>query len=199
MGRLARFIHFFTDNEPYKGVPGDYTEIKGITYDGNVYYEIGDLKLTGADTLRFSFSATAACNVIGCYTTMDAQTNFSVYASTSDGAKYLRYDGGTYYSYITTNKKYNIVITPMGATGFEQESTWTKKDFTAVSDLCIGTTSTTATSAKLKGTLYGKVVVDGRFDGIPCKRNSDNAIGYYDTVSKTFYENEGTGTPVEYT
>ena len=29
---------------------------------------------------------------------------------------------------------------------------------------------------------------------IPCYRKSDNAIGMYDTVSKTFYGNSGTGT-----
>ena len=28
---------------------------------------------------------------------------------------------------------------------------------------------------------------------IPAKRNSDNAVGMWDTVSKTFFENAGTG------
>ena len=32
------------------------------------------------------------------------------------------------------------------------------------------------------------------FNGIPCKRNSDSAIGLYDTVSQTFFANSGTGT-----
>lgn len=32
------------------------------------------------------------------------------------------------------------------------------------------------------------------FDGIPCYRKSDNVIGIYDLVSKTFFTNAGTGT-----
>ena len=53
--------------------------------------------------------------------------------------------------------------------------------------MCIGTTAIDASSAKLKGNLLGAFVVDGRFNGIPCKRKSDDALGYYDTVSKQFF------------
>ena len=31
------------------------------------------------------------------------------------------------------------------------------------------------------------------FHGIPAKRNSDNVLGMWDTVSKTFFTNQGTG------
>ena len=47
----------------------------------------------------------------------------------------------------------------------------------------------------MRGTFYGNVEVEGpnglRFKGIPCERLSDGEIGYYDTVSKTFYEPVG--------
>ena len=33
-----------------------------------------------------------------------------------------------------------------------------------------------------------------KFNGVPAKRNSDNAIGLYDTVTNTFFTNKGTGT-----
>ena len=45
--------------------------------------------------------------------------------------------------------------------------------------------------------IYSFVIKDNAntlFNGIPAKRNSDNAIGMYDTVTQTFFTNSGTGT-----
>ena len=144
--------------------------------------------------IKFSFSVTAACNVLGCYTNTSATTNYSLYVGTTNTAKYLRYNGGAYNSYVTANQKYDMVITPNGATGISNV-TWTKQNFTSDSDLCIGTTSLNATSAKLKGTLYGNIEVVGRLKLIPCIRASDNVVGYYDTHSSTFYE-PAAGSPI---
>lgn len=178
-------------------LPDGYTKIAGITMNNGPYYVITGFKLKGSDTLRFSFSATDACNILGCYTTGSAQTNYSLYVGLNT-AKYMRYNGGTYDSAIVVNTKYDVVMSPTGSTGIQNPSTWTEKDFTAASDMCVGTTSTGATSAKLKGTLYGDLVVDGRLRLIPCKRTSDGEIGYYSPQTETFYENQGSGTPTEY-
>jgi len=35
--------------------------------------------------------------------------------------------------------------------------------------------------------------IEGVFDGVPAKRNSDNVVGMYDTVSNTFFINNGSG------
>ena len=52
--------------------------------------------------------------------------------------------------------------------------------------------------AHMVGRIYSaKIWSDGTnlsFNGIPAKRNSDGAIGMYDTVTKTFFTNAGTGT-----
>ena len=77
----------------------------------------------------------------------------------------------------------------------KSDSTWTEKTFESTGDLCIGTTSPTATSSKMVGDIIGNVVVDGRLKLIPCERLSDNELGYYDAVSGTFYEPTG-GTPI---
>ena len=175
-------------------LPSAYSEVKGFTMNNNCYFTITNFKMQGSDTLRFSFAATDACNVIGCYTNGTATTNYSMYVGTTDSAKYLRYNGGTYSSYIVSGKRYDVKITPTGSVGVESPETWTAKTFTAVSDLCVGTTSTGATSAKLIGSLYGPIIVDGRLRLIPCKRTSDNKLGYYDTVGGTFYA-PATGTP----
>ena len=186
---------YIGSNQVY-GVPAGYTRLAGITYAANTYYEITGFRLRGSDTVRFSASFDKACNVFGCYTTTSAQDNYSLYISTSSGSKYLRYNGGTYASYVATAQfgtRYDIVITPTGSSGLPNTNdSWTAQDFTASSDMCIGTTSTGATSSKFDGDMYGDFVVDGRFRGVPVKRNSDNKVGYYDVYSDTFYAPVGT-------
>ena len=43
---------------------------------------------------------------------------------------------------------------------------------------------------------YFKIKDNGKlvFWGIPVRRNSDGVLGMYDVISKTFFDNDGTGT-----
>ena len=177
-------------------LPTGYRRILGMTMNNNCYYEITGFKMNGSDTLRFSFTRTGAnaCNVLGTYDGTSAQTNYSLYAAATNSA-YLRYNGGTYNSYAIADKKYNVVLTPTGSDGMETDSTWTAKTFTSTTNLCIGTTSPSATSSKMVGDIHGSVVVDSRLELIPCERVSDSEIGYYDPNTDTFYEPIGT-TPI---
>lgn len=175
--------------------PDRYRKLTGIQFDGNVVFDTG-MRLFGSDTLQFSFLVTKACNVLGCYTTIDSQTNFSLYATTSSGGKYLRYNGGTYNSYIAINTRYDVTITPSGSFGMRTDSGWAEKTFETDSDLLIGTTSYSATSAKLTGNLYGDVIISGRALFSPYQRMSDNAIIYVDMYTGKEFANVGTGTPV---
>lgn len=181
------------------GLPDGYTKVKGFSFNSDCYFVVTDLKLQGSDTVKFSMVPNAACNVFGCYTTSDANNNYSLYVSTANNAKYLRYDGATYKSKFANGdlgQRYDITITPTGSHGFPegQDDTWTEATFEASTDMCIGTTATNASSAKFKGDLIGAFIVEDKFKGIPCKRDSDNVLGYYDTVSKTFFEPTA-GTP----
>lgn len=200
MGRLARFIRFYTEENDGNGgsiLPDGYKRVLGFDFASNCYYVIDNFKLTSNDTVKFSFSVDKACNVFGCYTTTDATTNYSLYASTSSNAKYLRYGSGTYNSYFASSnlsKRFNVSITPTGSHGMPVDDEWGEGDFTAVSDLCIGTTSPGATSAKLDGCIYGDFIVVGKLKLIPCERISDGVLGYYDKYSNTFYE-PSVGTP----
>lgn len=177
------------------GVPIGYRRLTGIEFDGNVWYDT-NMYLQGSDTLKFAFEASVACNVLGCYTDASAQTNFSLYVSTSGTAKYLRYNGGTYNSSITANTRYDVILTPTGSDGMKVDSTWTAKTFTTPTTMMIGTTSVGATSAKLTGALYGDIEVVGREKLIPVKRASDGAIGYWMESAGVFLANLGTGIPV---
>lgn len=176
------------------GVPDGYRRLTGVQFDGGVWYE-SNLYLQGSDTLRFSFEASIACNVLGCYTTATAQTNFSLYAALTAGSSYLRYNGGTYDSAIDVNTRYDVTMTPTGSHGMKNDSSWTAQTFTAESKMCIGTTSLAAQSAKLTGKLYGDVEVEGRELFIPVERLSDNKILYWASIGGYFMENLGGGTP----
>lgn len=201
-GKLPRFLAFaIMAQPPAPDLPDGYRKIKGLSMKADTYFVITGFKLKGSDTVKISFSANKACNVFGCYTTTGATDNYSLYISTTANAKYLRYDGGTYKSYFPPEAlgvRVDAVITPTGSTGLPQNDTWTEADFDASADMCIGTTSPDATSSKLDGNIWGDVIVAGRFHGIPCERESDNALGYYDTISETFYE-PAAGTPTEIT
>ena len=198
MSRLSRFIHFFADEDEdnIQRLPAGYKRLVGLGFNNNTFYEITGFNLRGSDTVKFSFSSTAACNVFGCYTDSSAQDNYSLYLSTTSGNKYLRYNGGTYLSYLSNANKgvrFDVTITPTGTYGMPDDSTWAEKSFTASANMCIGTSSSSTTSSKMVGNLYGNFEVKGRFKGIPCERESDNVLGYYDTYSKTFYEPTGNG------
>ena len=172
-------------------LPAGYKRVLGFDCNNNAMWEITDFHLKGSDTVRISFSVEAACNVFGCYQGTEATDNYDLYASTTSGSKYLRYGNGTYLSYWSSanlGQRFDVVFTPTGTTGMPQDSTWTAKTFMSANDLLIGSTTTTGTSSKLKGNLYGSIVVDGRLNLVPCERVSDSVLGYYDTYTNTFYE-----------
>lgn len=172
-------------------LPNGYRRIKGLSFNGATTYQITGFKLHGSDTLRFKFMAKQACNVIGAFDGSNAQTNFSFYASLSSGSKYLRYNGGVSLSVIVADKAYDVAITPTGTIGLEIDGSWEEKSFSTVGDMFIGSTSASVTASNLVGDMIGAVTVDGRLEAIPCERESDGVLGYYDTIGGVFYEPTG--------
>ena len=182
-------------------LPVGYRRVLGYACNNNVLWQITDFHLRGSDTIRISFSVTVACNVFGCYQGTDATDNYDLYVSTSSGSKYLRYGDGTYLSYWSSanlGQRFDVVFTPTGTTGMPQDSTWEPLTFESENDFLIGSTTLTGSSSKLKGNLYGNVIVDGRLKLIPCERVSDGVLGYFDTYSQTFYEPQGAATSLGY-
>ena len=167
-------------------LPTGYKRVLGFKMNNNSYWEIADFPLYGSDTLRFSFDANDGCNVLGAYSGSASGNNYSLYVSTN--SNYLRYKSGAYNSAIDYDKRYDVELAPTGSSGMKVDSTWTAQTFTTPTNLCIGTTAKSASSAKLKGNLYGNIEIVGRAKFVPCERVSDNALGYYDTIGKAFYE-----------
>lgn len=182
-------------------LPVGYRRVLGYECDNNVLWQITDFHLRGSDTIRISFSVNAACNVFGCYQGATANDNYDLYATTTSGSKYLRYGNGAYLSYFSAanlGQRFDVIFSPTGTTGMPQDSTWSPMTFESENDFLVGSTTLTGTSSKLKGNLYGNVVVDGRLKLIPCERVSDGVLGYFDTYTQTFYEPQGTATSLGY-
>lgn len=172
-------------------LPAEYQRVKGFKFSSNTYYKITNFHLRGSDSISFTFSVNKACNVLGCYISATADDNYSLYISSSAGAKYLRYDGVTYDSYFSSTnfgKKFKVVISPTGTQGLPIDSQITPSDFESNVDFCIGTTAENATSSKFDGNLEGNIIVKNRLKLIPCERISDGVLGYYDTYTQNFYE-----------
>ena len=179
------------DNE----LPSGYKRVLGFRCNNNAMWQITGFKLRGSDTVKVSFSVTAACNVWGCYQSTDATDNYDLYATTTNGGKYLRYANGTYASYFSSEnqgKRFDVTYTPTGTQGMPEDSTWTEASFESANDLLLGSTTIGGTSSKLKGNLYGDFIVENggveRLHIVPCERVSDNVLGYYDLVGEAFYE-----------
>ena len=176
-------------------LPAGYKRVLGFRCNNNAMWEITGFKLRGSDTVKISFSVTAACNVFGCYQSTSATDNYDLYATTTSGGKYFRYANGTYASYFSSenqDKRFDVTYTPTGSFGMPEDSTWTEATFESANDLLLGSTTVGGTSSKLKGNLYGDFIVENggveRLHVVPCERVSDNVLGYYDLVGETFYE-----------
>ena len=178
-------------------VPSEYKRLLDIIFDGDIYY-VTNTYLTGADTTTFTMNATEnGRNVLGCYTGSGSGNNLSFYLSTGNTGNYVRYKDSLYRPILANsilNTDLTLSIGPTGTTGFDTDATWTELEFVSPEAFYIGWLAN-ATSPKFKGSFIGNITVSNSANFIPCERVSDNAIGYYDTYSNTFFENQGTGTP----
>lgn len=170
-------------------LPDDYEEVKGFNMK-DVHFNT-TVKLSGADTLRFTFAYNNACNVIGAYLSAAADNNYSFYATSQS---YMRYDGELYRPTISKNTKYEALVNSSGMwLNGDKVASWTKKNFTSTDYMMIGMLPNSQSSA-FDGYFEGRIIVDGKLRCIPVKRLSDDALGYFDTVSMEFLEKQGSGT-----
>lgn len=175
-------------------LPIGYRRLASITYAANTYYDTGH-KLYGSDTITITCqpSITSGQNLFGAYKSADA-VNYSLYAygSTSTGW-YFRY-GETLYRPKTDNTKRTLIVGPGETSGFSTNVTVAYEEFETDAVAWIGALPN-STSAKYSGTLYGDITVGTRLRWIPCERESDGVIGYYEIVNGEFLEPNG-DTPV---
>lgn len=184
-------------------LPLAYKRITGIKFDGDFWYNTGEA-MDGGDavTMTLANTATGGQNVFGSYNgTTSGKKNFSlfIYGGGANNNSYYRYGEQLLRPRFGSNER-TITISGNGTDGFTTDVTATPDTFTTEAPAYIGMLPNSS-SAAYTGSIMGSidVVNNGqlRLRWIPCERQSDGAIGYYELKSGTFLEQVGTGTPVK--
>lgn len=191
--KIPHFLkHALGDGE----LPVAYKRLQDIHFDGNCYYET-DQKLYGNDVITLTLKAdiSAGQNLFGAYSgTGESAINLSlyVYASNSSNA-YYRYNQTLLRPTLGTGKR-TITFGNGSTSGFSGNVTYDVEEFETTDTAQIGALPNSS-SPKFTGYFYGNVTIGNRLKYIPCERVADGEIGYYEVFTKTFLENQGTGTP----
>lgn len=203
--QLHRYDDIKTIPFSWKRLPDEYQEVEYIESDGGqyIYTDIQGksgiecsakvMWLSGNDTSIFGARKSDSNRIMlihqypskkwtlgygSSYTgisNITYNTPYNVEAKTAVGEQYLKVDGVTVYEASDSNEYNNDFNMAIFACSYSSN------DFrlfasARVYNLCV----------KNNDTLLGNF--------IPCYHKSDNEIGMYDTVSQTFYTNQGTGT-----
>lgn len=179
-------------------LPSGYKRITGIKFDGDFWYNTNE-PLTGDDevTMTLANTATTGQNVFGSYNgTSGGAKNFSlyIYGGGSTSSSYFRYGEQLLRPKFGGNKR-TITFGKSGTSGFATDVTATPETFETEASAYIGMLPNSSSSA-YSGSIIGSITVGTRLKWIPCERESDGMIGYYEAVSGVFLEPIGTGTPV---
>ena len=180
-------------------LPIGYRRITGIKFDGGFWYETGEY-LTGEDdvTLTLANTSTTGQNVFGSYSgTSSGIKNFSLYlyGGGSSSNCYLRYGEQLVRPRYGSNER-TLTFGKSGTSGFTTNVSITPDTFTTNSTAYIGMLPN-STSPAYTGSIIGNIYVSDRLKYVPCERQSDGAIGYYETFTGVFLEQTGTGTPTK--
>lgn len=177
-------------------LPTGYKRLIGITFDGNIRYETGEY-LTGYDdvTMTLNNISSSGKNLFGSYNGANDK-NFSMYIyGSSTSGSYFRYgDQLKRPKYGGTGKR-TITFGKSGTSGFADDSDVTPDEFTTPANTYIGMLPNSS-SAAFMGDIVGSILVSNRLEWIPCERESDGVIGYYEKYNGNFIAPTGNGTPV---
>lgn len=180
-------------------LPVGFKRLASIKFDGDFWYETGEVMAGDDDvTMTLSETVTAGKNVFGSYNgTSEGTKNFSLYlyggGSTSNC--YLRYGGQLLRPRFGSGER-TITFGKSGTSGFSVDVTAEPETFTTVAGAFIGKLPNSSSPA-YTGSIVGNILVGTRLKWIPCERESDGVVGYYEAVKGVFLEPVGTGTPVK--
>lgn len=195
---LKKLIYHRAFNAGGGELPAGYKRLAGIRFDGDTWYETGEA-LTGADVVTMTLDNTASQgqNVFGSYNGTSASArNFSlfIYGNGSASSSYFRY-GDQLLRPRYGNGERTITFGKNGTDGFATDASVTPDTFTTPANAYIGMLPN-STSPAYTGDIKGNIAVGTRLKWIPCERESDGVIGYYESVKGNYIEPSGTGTPI---
>lgn len=162
--------------------------LSGIIFDGDSWFEI-PVRLTSDDTISFTYSARINCNVLGSYVSSTANNNFSYYHGQS---VYARYGDQLKRANASANVEESIQMGKLGFDINDEHYDFDPAEFVCETDLMVGRLPNSS-QPKFRGYFIGSISAGSRFNLVPVL-TKDREIGYRDTISGTFYANQGTGT-----
>lgn len=188
----------------FQVIPFEYQQVSYVELPsaGNVYYTL-DIPFGGHYRVRTKILMEAVANGYIIFGTTEGANYYDVYVSSST-FYWGRGGAGTANA---SNK-----ITAGKGSYYEIDYNQTQDGTVIINgELCNTVDSTISSSQPLtigrRGTSeygkYTKIFLFQTFTNhytfkrnlIPCYRKSDNEIGFFDTISDTFFANQGTGTP----
>lgn len=180
-------------------LPVGFKRLASIKFDGDFWYETGEV-MTGDDdvTMTLDDTSTSGQNVFGSYNgTSSGTKNFSLYlyGNGSSSNCYLRYGGQLLRPRFGSGER-TITFGKSGTSGFSVDVTAEPETFTTVAGAFIGMLPNSSSPA-YTGSIVGNILVGTRLKWIPCERESDGVVGYYEAVKGVFLEPVGTGTPTK--
>ncbi len=179
-----------------RGVPDGYTRLEYIGFAGTQYIST-DFTPNQNTEIRAKYMLTSATTSSWIYGSGTNNPRITGYFSSS-GSGNQRFGNSALSRSLPVNQ---INISVQNKNGHTLNGIFiaypTVADFTSSGKFLIGAVSSTSTStSRFKGRMYSLSIYDNgvlKFNFIPAK-NQSNVVGMYDTVSKTFFTNAGSGT-----
>ena len=178
-------------------LPIGYRRLASVSFDGDAYYNTGE-KLNGEDVVKLELSGTSSSgqNVFGCYAGTSAGTkNFSLYlyGAGSSSNSYFRYGEQLLRPRYGSGRR-SITFGKGGTDGFASDVSADPEVFVTDSDAWIGMLPNSSSPA-FSGNIWGSIEVGTRLEWIPCERQADGVVCYYEKHTNTVLE-PNNGTPV---
>ena len=176
-------------------LPSGYKRLLGISFDGNFHYKTGEYLTSDDDvTMTLDNLSSSGKNVFGSYNGANDK-NFSLYIYGSTSGSYFRFgDQLKRPKYGGTGRR-TITFGAGGTSGFAEDVSINPDEFTTPANTYIGMLPSSSSSA-YTGDIIGSILVSNRLEWIPCERESDGVIGYYEKYNGNFIAPTGSGTPV---
>ena len=214
--RLQNYIALNNYVEAFRSniLPNEYTQLEYIESSGTQYIDTGIL-LSNTDTFEITFQSalntltspvmgaisggagyTSTNNLCVTYTTSSGLNDYAVYCDGNAGNAQHSWNGGNASDKLKHTIKYNglnIAPTIDGVDMAQLTPTTLVANAPTVTTWLFGRNNTSTGTLSQNGIRIYNVNIQGKGHFIPAKRNSDNVIGMYDTVSDRFFTNQGTG------
>ena len=182
-----------------EGVPQEYTRLDRLQGDGTAYIDLG-ITLNQDDEIEvdFIFKYAAGSQIFG-YRDSASSKNITLFSGGGAGSLFMDFNNSDYTNYRlgttgTDDAQYTAKISKAkralysGTTEIVANNTACPDTFTTGNALLFFAGGSPSGTAKFTGSILGVRIKD-RMNLVPAKRNSDDVLGMYDTITGQFFTN----------